>query len=105
MVHGHEWRVQVELNYVTSVAELEAHGGMLYDFAKISKVFAHLDHDDLNEYVHFPTAEMISIYVGKLVARELMIDPGSVLVTVWEDEESSVTTIILSNNGEEYDED
>ena len=86
-MHGHNWKVEVEV-IATELDEI----GMAIDFKAIKKatkqVTDELDHRYLNEIVPFdkinPTAENLSKFIYDSVKKKL---PDSVMmsrVTVWE---------------------
>jgi len=93
-LHGHNWKVEVEVE----ARELDAIG-MGLDFKAIKEaareVTGRLDHRNLNELEPFdrlnPTAEHIAAHIFRELARRL--DDGRVrvrAVTIWETERACV---------------
>ncbi|MBM3250418.1 MAG: 6-carboxytetrahydropterin synthase QueD [Candidatus Omnitrophica bacterium] len=90
-LHGHNWRVQVEV-----AGEKLDKAGMLLDFkamkAKLKGVLGGLDHKYLNNIPYFkkvnPTSENIARYIyDRVKAQGLKVNA----VTVWESENSRAT--------------
>lgn len=90
-VHGHNVRVQVELNGKPN------RNGFLADFKDIKGIINELDHKDINAYISQPTAENICLYYLSKFESQLKSNIESVTVRVWESTTSSVEeTITLS---------
>lgn len=92
-VHGHSWRVEVEL-----LAEELDDEGMGFDFVEVRghlrSVAARFDHGDINAMPPFdvltPTTELLAKYFYDEMARR-MPDSGLVAITVWEGPHCSAT--------------
>lgn len=89
-VHGHNWKVEVEVSTRTLDSV-----GMALDFKTIreaaKRVAAELDHRNLNDLSPFrednPTAENIAAYFYNELARNLNSERVTVeAVTIWETE-------------------
>jgi 6-pyruvoyltetrahydropterin/6-carboxytetrahydropterin synthase len=93
-LHGHTWKVQVE---VLSAQTNEL--GLSIDFKdlkEISKsVVKRLDHQHINTIEPFkkenPTAENIARYIYRQIEKKLPADVRISKVTVWESESTGVT--------------
>jgi 6-pyruvoyltetrahydropterin/6-carboxytetrahydropterin synthase len=70
-LHGHSWSVEVSVS-----GEINKTTHMVLDYADISKVvnplIAMLDHQHLNSFIVYPTAENIAVWFG----RRLLLSPG-----------------------------
>lgn len=93
-VHGHNWKVEVEV----SASKLD-HIGMAIDFRDLKQaareIMASLDHRNINEIAPFdtinPTAENISAFFYKTLSEQLNNDRTRVeAVTIWETERACV---------------
>lgn len=92
-VHGHSWRVEVEL----STAELDAEG-MAYDFVEIKRALdalvARFDHRHINSIPPFdttsPTTERIARHLFEQL-RAALPEAPLCQVTVWEGPDCSAT--------------
>jgi 6-pyruvoyltetrahydropterin/6-carboxytetrahydropterin synthase len=82
-LHGHTWRVDVEL-----AGTIDPQTGMILDFKKIKEVLGSIlpDHDYLNKILTLPTAENLAIYLFYAVQKEL---PGLKSLTVWESDHAA----------------
>jgi 6-pyruvoyltetrahydropterin/6-carboxytetrahydropterin synthase len=94
-LHGHNWKVEVEVT-ATRLDEI----GMGMDFRDIKtatkEVIDRMDHRHLNELAPFdainPTAENISAYIYRQLADKLNDERVSVhAVTLWETERACVS--------------
>jgi len=94
-LHGHNWKVEVEVN-ATQLDKI----GMGMDFRDIKaatkSVVDQMDHRHLNELPPFdeinPTAENIAAYIYQQLAERLNDDRVSVhAVTLWETERACVS--------------
>ena len=77
-LHGHNWKVEV---WITGTLN---ETGMVLDYNHIKREIMKLDHQNINEFVTPPTAEMLSIYWAKELSK---INPGnlySIRIKVWE---------------------
>lgn len=100
-VHGHTWRVSVEMAFMNvPVYELRGiHDGILVDFNEVRQAWEQFDHADLNELMGNPTAELIAIdiydkvveivrskceYTFKLVVNVMESEDAAVAVTTEE---------------------
>jgi len=63
-LHGHTWRVEIEITGVDSPKFR-----MMVDFIDIKKTIDHLDHIYLNDYFKNPTAENIARYFALKIWR------------------------------------
>ncbi|NIR27956.1 MAG: 6-carboxytetrahydropterin synthase QueD [Gammaproteobacteria bacterium] len=93
-LHGHNWRVEVEVS-AAGLDEL----GMAVDFADIKaatrEVIQRLDHRNLNELAPFdranPTAENIAAHLFEQIGRVLDTERVRVrAVTLWETDHACV---------------
>jgi 6-pyruvoyltetrahydropterin/6-carboxytetrahydropterin synthase len=90
-LHGHNWKVQIEV-----VGEKLDQTGMLVDFTLLKKslrqILEKLDHKYLNQIAYFkkanPTSENIAKYIFNLLKPKT---PGLKAVTIWESENSQAT--------------
>jgi len=94
-VHGHNWKVEVQVT-ASQLDEI----GMGLDFKLIKQaanaLIARLDHQNLNELAPFdeqnPTAENIAAYLYRELSEKLNTDVIRVAsVTLWETERACVT--------------
>ena len=88
-LHGHRWRVIVEIE-----AENLDKNGMIIDFSEIKKVINRFDHRHLNDILPInPTAENIASYLQQAIEKilEKRNIQGRVLVTIYESPNASVT--------------
>jgi len=93
-LHGHTWKVEVELeidvpNAVTGDAGY--YKGVTIDFKKLKRDIDRIlpDHQYVNDLAEWePTAENLAIYFRmKLIRKWGLIDPKRVCVRVWESED------------------
>jgi 6-pyruvoyltetrahydropterin/6-carboxytetrahydropterin synthase len=91
-LHGHTWRVEVEIEGSPS-----PESGMIVDFREIKTVLATIlpDHTLLNTHplfadVKFPTAESLSLILFYEIKKHF---PGLRRVTVWESDHASATYV------------
>jgi len=87
-VHGHNVRVQVELEGEPNK------DGFLVDFKVVKGIINKLDHKDVNKFIEQPTAENICIYYLNKFKSQLNDNISSVTVRVWESDTSSVEETI-----------
>ncbi len=93
-LHGHTWRIQVWIE-----GEPLKESGMVVDFKDVKNVIDEWDHEDLNDFLVNPTAELM---VAELIQRFIyeLQNPTleSIRVRVWESDtcyaEDSMTWII-----------
>ena len=81
--HGHTWLVEVKVSGETLQPNM-----FLVDFKEIKDIWKKYDHQNLNEFFEFPTAENISQTIWKELHSIPFIDVG--YVEVWESPDASV---------------
>ena len=87
-LHGHNYRFQVTLE-----GEPDPKSGMVVDFVEVQRIvdetiLQKVDHQNLNDFLDNPTAELIVKWFWELLAPKL---PGLKEITLWEIEGCSVT--------------
>jgi 6-pyruvoyltetrahydropterin/6-carboxytetrahydropterin synthase len=83
-LHGHDWKVEVEIQNHTLVSD------MVVDFKVLKKLIDNLDHCFINDKVDFnPTAENIAKYFYDEINKIALFD--QVVVTIWESDGASIT--------------
>ena len=85
--HGHNYRFEIEVR-----GEPDAHSGMILDFVEIDRIVTEkiidvVDHQDLNDFLENPTAELIAKWFWELLAPELS---GLRRIRLWEIDNCSV---------------
>lgn len=94
--HGHTYTIWIELKgAVHDENPLDPESGMLMDFSELDKIINPtillLDHHDLNDFLHNPTAEELCYFIATNINK-----PDSALfnlinaIEVWESENSMV---------------
>jgi 6-pyruvoyltetrahydropterin/6-carboxytetrahydropterin synthase len=88
-LHGHNWKVVVEVVGTLCEDTEDPEFGMVIDYGVIKDIVQSLDHKDINEVIPNPTAENITKYLAEKIlnSRDRISD---VIVTVWETSNSSV---------------
>ncbi len=90
-LHGHSYKIEIEIKKGLLIE------GMVIDFGRIKSIVNELDHQNLNDFMENPTAEVMSKYLHDKISSELIKDSKDddfeLSVTVWETNDSSVTYI------------
>ncbi len=88
--HGHCWRVIVSI-----VGDTLNDQHMIMDFKEIKRLVNQLDHQDINDFIPYPTAENIAAFIFNEIDKHLEaregIHPTINYVTVFESKGASIT--------------
>jgi len=90
-LHGHSWKVIVELD-----GDINPETGMVIDFREIKKIIDALDHRYLNDFIGYPSAEnLVNYFIDRFLALKLQ-NIEKVLVRVYESEDCFVEEVFIA---------
>ena len=92
-LHGHTWKIKIKIKGDINKDEMSSEFGMIMDFKRLESlvkeyILSKLDHTNLNNIIHNPTAENILDFIVQQLPESVIITLHS--IKLYESENSYV---------------